>query len=123
MADGADNWVFDSLVNFLRGPIWNVPILTLIENKSLGKDTYNRILGCTFIAVTLFILQCLSLKERRNMKQSIRRSMRTTRTWYVLRTTSKKFKKIHEDYKNLVCIALIIYDSSLPLKHTLHLQS
>ena len=38
MADGADNWVFDSLVNFLRGPIWNVPILTLIENKSLGKD-------------------------------------------------------------------------------------
>ena len=37
MADGADNWVFDSLVNFLRGPIWNVPILTLIENKSLGK--------------------------------------------------------------------------------------
>ena len=36
MADG-DNWVFDSLVNFLRGPIWNVPILTLIENKSLGR--------------------------------------------------------------------------------------
>ena len=33
----ADNWVFDSLVNFLRGPIWNVPILTLIENKSLGR--------------------------------------------------------------------------------------
>ena len=38
MADGADNWVFDSLVNFLRGPIWNVPILTLIENKSLGGE-------------------------------------------------------------------------------------
>merc|ERR1712227_1040338 len=30
-----DNWVFDSLVGFLRGPVWNVPILTFIEHKSL----------------------------------------------------------------------------------------
>ncbi|KAK7074745.1 Cilia- and flagella-associated protein 36 [Halocaridina rubra] len=33
MAD--DAWVFDSLVGFLRGPVWNVPILTFIEHKSL----------------------------------------------------------------------------------------
>ncbi|XP_042870579.1 cilia- and flagella-associated protein 36-like isoform X2 [Penaeus japonicus] len=33
---GDDNtWVFDSLVGFLRGPVWNVPILTFIEHKSL----------------------------------------------------------------------------------------
>ncbi|XP_066946316.1 cilia- and flagella-associated protein 36 isoform X2 [Macrobrachium rosenbergii] len=30
-----DGWVFDSLVGFLRGPVWNVPILTFIEHKSL----------------------------------------------------------------------------------------
>ncbi|XP_076042512.1 cilia- and flagella-associated protein 36 [Oratosquilla oratoria] len=30
-----DSWVFDSLVGFLRGPVWNVPILTFIEHKSL----------------------------------------------------------------------------------------
>eukprot|EP00095_Tigriopus_kingsejongensis_P011265 maker-scaffold526_size146413-snap-gene-0.21 protein:Tk11265 transcript:maker-scaffold526_size146413-snap-gene-0.21-mRNA-1 annotation:"coiled-coil domain-containing protein 104" len=30
-----DAWVFDSLVGFLRGPVWNVPILTFIEHKSL----------------------------------------------------------------------------------------
>lgn len=33
MAD--EGWVFDSLVGFLKGPVWNVPILTFIENKSL----------------------------------------------------------------------------------------
>ncbi|XP_068249619.1 cilia- and flagella-associated protein 36 [Palaemon carinicauda] len=32
---GEDGWVFDSLVGFLRGPVWNVPILTFIEHKSL----------------------------------------------------------------------------------------
>ncbi|KAL7632530.1 UNVERIFIED_CONTAM: hypothetical protein RMT77_017147 [Armadillidium vulgare] len=32
---GNDTWVFDSLVAFLRGPVWNVPILTFIENKSI----------------------------------------------------------------------------------------
>lgn len=36
---GDDNtWVFDSLVGFLRGPVWNVPILTFIEHKSLSKS-------------------------------------------------------------------------------------
>ena len=32
-----DDWVFDSLVGFLRGPVWNVPILTFIEQKSLSE--------------------------------------------------------------------------------------
>ncbi|XP_023335388.1 cilia- and flagella-associated protein 36 [Eurytemora carolleeae] len=30
-----DDWIFDSLIGFLRGPVWNVPILTYIEHKSL----------------------------------------------------------------------------------------
>jgi len=66
MADG-DNWVFDSLVNFLRGPIWNVPILTLIENKSLVFEPEGE-------------------KEH-----------------------EAEYKKIHEDYKNLVDFMLGSY--------------
>merc|ERR1711936_458843 len=63
----ADNWVFDSLVNFLRGPIWNVPILTLIENKSLVFEPEGE-------------------KEH-----------------------EAEYKKIHEDYKNLVDFMLGSY--------------
>jgi hypothetical protein len=32
-----ESWVLDSLVGFLRGPVWNVPVLTFIEHKSLSK--------------------------------------------------------------------------------------
>ena len=35
--EGQDEWVFDSLVGLLRGPVWNVPILTFIEHKSLSE--------------------------------------------------------------------------------------
>ena len=37
--EGQDEWVFDSLVGLLRGPVWNVPILTFIEHKSLSEWT------------------------------------------------------------------------------------
>lgn len=64
---GEDGWVFDSLVGFLRGPVWNVPILTFIEHKSLvfepGEDDKNE----------------------------------------------AEYKKIHEDYKNLVDFMLGSY--------------
>ncbi|XP_037954615.1 cilia- and flagella-associated protein 36 [Teleopsis dalmanni] len=33
-----DSWVFDSLVCFLHGPIWNAPLQTFIEEKSLVFD-------------------------------------------------------------------------------------
>ncbi|XP_013771970.1 cilia- and flagella-associated protein 36-like isoform X2 [Limulus polyphemus] len=29
------NWVFDTLVKFLKGAVWNIPILTFIEQKSI----------------------------------------------------------------------------------------
>lgn len=37
--DNLDNnaWVFDSLVGFLHGPVWNIPLQTFIEEKSLRK--------------------------------------------------------------------------------------
>lgn len=44
---GDDNaWVFDSLVGFLRGPVWNVPILTFIEHKSLSKSVNKSFFLC-----------------------------------------------------------------------------
>ncbi|XP_060650000.1 cilia- and flagella-associated protein 36 [Drosophila nasuta] len=33
-----DSWVFDSLVCFLHGPVWNAPLQTFIEQKSLVFD-------------------------------------------------------------------------------------
>ena len=39
--DTEDSWVFDSLVGFLRGPVWCVPVMTFIEQKSLGNDICN----------------------------------------------------------------------------------
>ena len=32
-----DSWVFDSLVNFLHGSIWKLPVFGFIEEKSVGK--------------------------------------------------------------------------------------
>lgn len=32
-------WVFDSLIGFLQGPIWSSPLMTFIEEKSLGSYT------------------------------------------------------------------------------------
>lgn len=35
MSDEEYDWVFESLVGFLKGPIWNAPIMTFIEEKSV----------------------------------------------------------------------------------------
>ncbi|CAG2103171.1 unnamed protein product [Medioppia subpectinata] len=34
-----ESWVLDSLVGFLRGPVWNLTIQSFIENKSVGKSS------------------------------------------------------------------------------------
>ncbi|XP_018008857.1 cilia- and flagella-associated protein 36 [Hyalella azteca] len=65
---GDDSWVFDSLVGFLKGPVWNVPILTFIEHKSL-------------------IFEADSNYE----------------------DSSMDYKKIHDEYKNLVDFMLGSY--------------
>lgn len=36
MEDEENSWVFDSLVCFLNGPIWNAPIESFIEENSLS---------------------------------------------------------------------------------------
>ena len=35
--DPEDAWIFDSLVGFLRGPVWHVPVMSFIEQKSLSE--------------------------------------------------------------------------------------
>lgn len=37
MAEESNAWVFDSLIGFLHGPVWNAPLQTFIEEKSTGK--------------------------------------------------------------------------------------
>ena len=58
-------WVFDSLVDFLRGPLWNIPIMNFIEEKSMTFEP-----------------------EGNNQKT---------------------YKKVHDDYKNLVDFMLGTY--------------
>ena len=31
------SWVFESLVGFLKGPVWEAAVLTYIEKKSVGE--------------------------------------------------------------------------------------
>lgn len=35
--DEGFSWVFESLVGFLKGPVWEAAVLTFIEKKSVGK--------------------------------------------------------------------------------------
>nr|XP_053652784.1 cilia- and flagella-associated protein 36-like [Cherax quadricarinatus] len=49
MGEEDNAWVLDSLVNFLRGPVWNVPILTFIEHKSLKGETTAHLPGKTVV--------------------------------------------------------------------------
>lgn len=56
MSGEDDSWVFDSLVAFLNGPIWNAPLQSFVEEKSLSKTTENRNLG-----VLMRSLQSLNL--------------------------------------------------------------
>ena len=31
------DWILESLVSYLSSPVWNVPILNFMEQKSVGK--------------------------------------------------------------------------------------
>lgn len=56
MSGEDDSWVFDSLVAFLNGPIWNAPLQSFVEEKSLSKTIQNRNLD-----ILLGSLQSLNL--------------------------------------------------------------
>ena len=36
-SDDPDSWIYDSLVGFLKGPVWQVPVMSFVEQKSLSK--------------------------------------------------------------------------------------
>ena len=63
--------------------MWNVPILTFIEHKSLSKRIYFSIIP-TMIILLLLFEQSLNLTWMRRMKKNTRRFMRTTKTWYLI---------------------------------------
>lgn len=73
----SDNWVFDCLVGFLRGPVWSVPVNTFIEHKSLG-----RVPLYFYTAVSIIIIAVFEPDSGDK--------------------NAEEYKKIHEDYKNLV---------------------
>lgn len=54
MATADNSWVFDSLICFLNGPMWNVPIQSFIEEKCAGDS----ILFVIFVAIVLFKAFC-----------------------------------------------------------------
>lgn len=37
MEDSESSWIFDSLLCFLHGPVWNAPLQSFIEEKSLSR--------------------------------------------------------------------------------------
>ncbi|CAG2175566.1 unnamed protein product, partial [Oppiella nova] len=39
MSESEESWVLDSLVGFLRGPVWNLTIQAFVENKSVVFDS------------------------------------------------------------------------------------
>lgn len=40
MTEESNAWVFDSLIGFLHGPVWNAPLQTFIEEESLSKISF-----------------------------------------------------------------------------------
>lgn len=56
MAEENNAWVFDSLIGFLHGPIWNAPLQTFIEEKSLSE--FNKLFekSNTFPKLTFFFV-------------------------------------------------------------------
>lgn len=49
-------WVFDSLICFLHGPVWNAPILNFIEEKSISKLYIKLIMYNCYVKFVCLIL-------------------------------------------------------------------
>ena len=52
--DPEDAWIFDSLVGFLRGPVWHVPVMSFIEQKSLSKYFFLHRTKVHFISANMY---------------------------------------------------------------------
>lgn len=76
------SWVFDSLVCFLHGPIWNAPLQTFVEEKSLSKFT---IMSQFLHYVTIISSLVFDPNEKAD-------------------EANPEYCSIHDEYKNLVKI-------------------
>lgn len=79
MGEKDDPWVFDCLISFLNGPIWNAPLQTFIEENSLSEYPFIN------AAMERYVFTKFSVFEPDSSP-----------------TDEKEYKKIFEDFKNLV---------------------
>ena len=64
-SDAVENtWVFDSLVGFLQGPIWNAPVITFIEQKSPSSYFLYLLIYIINQKYYLYFNSPVSLKEK-----------------------------------------------------------
>lgn len=82
MAEESNAWVFDSLIGFLHGPVWNAPLQTFIEEKSLGE--FGRV---SLSKSALFLLKISIVVFDPNESND---------------ENNEEYKKIHDEYKHLV---------------------
>lgn len=83
-------WVFDSLVGFLHGPIWNAPLQTFIEEKSLSILT-SKFDFQTYDSIKINLIAVFEPTDNGQVSER------------------EEYLAIHEEYKNLVDLMLGSY--------------
>lgn len=83
-------WVFDSLVCFLHGPIWNAPLQTFVEEKSLSMKRKKMFYYKMENAKKKFLFAVFDPNEKST-------------------DINPEYVKVHEEYKNLVIEKIVSF--------------
>jgi len=89
-----ETWVFESLVNFLHGPLWKLPVSGFIEEKSVGE--FYRNVNC---------ISGQSFQYKRSELDPVFLNLVFDPESYNDELTEERdaeYKKIHDEYKSLV---------------------
>ena len=78
-SENAD-WILESLVAYLRGPVWVTPILNFLEEKSVGKFSHNMCQKRLFGVISIFLSLVFEGDEDHE----------------------EEYRQIHEQFRNLV---------------------
>lgn len=111
-------WVFDSLVGFLHGPVWNIPLQTFIEEKSLREHIFflflHAIIDFFSSNFSLFLIKFFKGNlqyDTYNIFKCNDVPISYLRIYYILAfeptddgevLDRPEYKKIHNEYRNLV---------------------
>lgn len=95
-------WVFDSLVGFLHGPIWNAPLQTFIEEKSLSilLIFYHKHILYSDVQNHLNFIKLYYINAEKIKKKNLILVFEPTENGQV--SDREEYLAIHEEYKNLV---------------------